>query len=1359
MARRGAWDSAKRSSTPLSRSSLTDQGDAYSESGYDRSSNSPRGASSAKRSSSARSSRDGHKIQTGYLQISVGCHSLDTSQGLFVALFVSDESTVRHASYVRPVKTALAGQGPMEAGVEFVAQYELEHKALTGQVMKFNVYNDQNKLLATATLGMDGLVEAHMQSCEYRLKLAGSGSPSRTNDPTLVIRKDKVILFAPSLRQTSYKRTDWQAIERQLAIDVNPQPMLSSPGTEQECLFYILSKPNARRCYGLAHTMFTHTVRKKSSRKRRQLQLTVTCQNLPSADVNVQMNPVVVLGLKSFKTGRYEQVASTETVTNSHNPLFKKKLLLPYSRDDLEDNSHLPSNQRAKIKLTVFDSDWESPRDLIGGATIYLSELLSNIGQLVSHELYLHNRDGTVVVDNSGATIMIMVEESSDGGNNQRDRLTESFAIDVKCRKLHPTNSNQKSPPSAVVALYIKNDRTGNFEYACQTERVIQSKNPVFEHQLRLSKVQVRALDAYKEVLLCVYDAGDVSRGVLLSREQLIGVATISLTQLIWAKGEELQFNLYTENDDRAGQSSVVCSATPQTSSYHWAQDDDDAAFPVTGSFRSRSNSESSLASTAMETPPPDRYHRSLRHHSHHMLSSTGGSSRRSRHEGRRWDRPPRHRHGWGSDATETYDEGYSSVDPASYDDPPARHQSPHRYASPKHRRPHRHPGRDPYDHLARSSNKHYSSSRSPLHHRTPTSHRTPTHRSPSRHSPSRHTPHRYSQSPHRHRSPRAEASILCRRFSDDSASDVTSLCPAKTAGPHNMESGVCRDCGWHPQLVQDVDDRLHRSFNAQDNLLDDDPKSLTAALQAEAAAVRAEAAANAAKAAAEALQAAVMKVSRLPNDKGNNAEESATEDEESNYEIGNCSATAGLPHNFVEGRCTQCHAVEDVDQILRPDIQGQVSKKKAKKRRKDSITNKAKVWAEEEKGYSSASKEHGKKKYNQAPELPRRKSAMLREKEEELTKREAELDRRERELLGATIQTKAKPKKLQMQTQEGKIMELSAPAKDEEKYRQETEGEESSESSETSEYEYEGDEEEEEEELEADDVKEAAEESIQLFFSCKSLPAHRGNTTGLPNPMVKVSVENEPSKKGANFTEHFKGTSDPDFLNPVVVTKRGVANPRLKLKVFDVLDPNTMDKEGLLGEAIVSLSQITESEVPIRLALYKDDHMVYPDPSDKSEEPNEPATILVWTSQPSAALLGAKTPVSLYVSCRNLGNLNGVGSDGVVGACNPLVGVFITEPKNGRYVYSGNTDFIEGDRHPDFVRAIETNAFENVDRGVKFNVYSVTDPAMIGTHNLLGTAVCSLSTIQRSEGILSLALSDKDGHPVLVHTHTTPPR
>ncbi len=94
----------------------------------------------------------------------------------------------------------------MEAGIEFLAKFKLHHKPTTGQLFKVNVYNDANKLLAHTSLSLDHLVGTPSQTVEYGLSMDVPHEALLGGDPTLVIRKDRVVMAAALVMATKSNR-------------------------------------------------------------------------------------------------------------------------------------------------------------------------------------------------------------------------------------------------------------------------------------------------------------------------------------------------------------------------------------------------------------------------------------------------------------------------------------------------------------------------------------------------------------------------------------------------------------------------------------------------------------------------------------------------------------------------------------------------------------------------------------------------------------------------------------------------------------------------------------------------------------------------------------------------------------------------------------------------------------------------------------------------------------------------------------------------------------------------------------------------------------------------------------------------
>jgi len=102
-----------------------------------------------------------------------------------------------------------------------------------------------------------------------------------------------------------------------------------------------------------------------------EVELTISCRNLLDCDVFSKSDPMCVTYIKNFEVMEWQEIARTETINNTLNPNFAKKIHLVYR---FEEQQH--------IKFEVYDVDTYDPslekQDFLGRCETTLGQIVSS---------------------------------------------------------------------------------------------------------------------------------------------------------------------------------------------------------------------------------------------------------------------------------------------------------------------------------------------------------------------------------------------------------------------------------------------------------------------------------------------------------------------------------------------------------------------------------------------------------------------------------------------------------------------------------------------------------------------------------------------------------------------------------------------------------------------------------------------------------------------------------------------------------------------------------------------------------------------------------------------------------------------
>lgn len=130
-----------------------------------------------------------------------------------------------------------------------------------------------------------------------------------------------------------------------------------------------------------------------SSLPTSQVELTLSCRNLINTDILSKSDPYCLVSMKEPWQDQYYEIARTETINDTLNPQWVKKVLINYNFETIQ-----------KIKFEILEKDVQSD-DFLGFFETTLSDLVSFSGREFVHKLSgVPSKDAT-------SEIVIVTEE------------------------------------------------------------------------------------------------------------------------------------------------------------------------------------------------------------------------------------------------------------------------------------------------------------------------------------------------------------------------------------------------------------------------------------------------------------------------------------------------------------------------------------------------------------------------------------------------------------------------------------------------------------------------------------------------------------------------------------------------------------------------------------------------------------------------------------------------------------------------------------------------------------------------------------------------------------------------------------
>lgn len=183
-----------------------------------------------------------------------------------------------------------------------------------------------------------------------------------------------------------------------------------------------------------------------------QVELTLSCRNLINADIITKSDPYCIIWMQEPKyQNKFYELARTETIDDTLNPQWVKKVILNYSFESVQ-----------KLKFEVWDEDVHGA-DFLGRFETTLGDLVSISGRQFIGKL-------TGVPNRNCGEIVIVTEEVS--------RCKQIAEIQFRAENLHKLSRIWKNDPFLVIS---RSNEDGSHSVVMKTEVAHSTKNPTWQ--------------------------------------------------------------------------------------------------------------------------------------------------------------------------------------------------------------------------------------------------------------------------------------------------------------------------------------------------------------------------------------------------------------------------------------------------------------------------------------------------------------------------------------------------------------------------------------------------------------------------------------------------------------------------------------------------------------------------------------------------------------------------------------------------------------------------------------------------------------------------------------------------------------
>lgn len=142
-----------------------------------------------------------------------------------------------------------------------------------------------------------------------------------------------------------------------------------------------------------------------------QLELFISCRNLPKMDLNSPSDPFVVISQKNESNGRFFELMKTEVIQDNNNPEFTKQIHIDYKFEEVQ-----------ILRLDIYDADAPninqlSKHDYIGYCEFVLGDLVTSNGCKLA--MKLKDKKNKQLLVNKAPSICIVRSEEIKKNNDE----------------------------------------------------------------------------------------------------------------------------------------------------------------------------------------------------------------------------------------------------------------------------------------------------------------------------------------------------------------------------------------------------------------------------------------------------------------------------------------------------------------------------------------------------------------------------------------------------------------------------------------------------------------------------------------------------------------------------------------------------------------------------------------------------------------------------------------------------------------------------------------------------------------------------------------------------------------------------
>lgn len=259
---------------------------------------------------------------------------------------------------------------------------------------------------------------------------------------------------------------------------------------------------------------------KKSLKITSQVELTLSCKNLPNTHfLRGTSDPYCVVSVKRPWQERYAEIARTETIENSLNPQWFKKIVLDYSFEAIQ-----------HVQFEIRDKDLDD-YDFLGRYHTTIGALVSSNGRQVVGKM-IGKIDGEIIRDKS--EIIIVTEEVS----NYKQVIEIQFAAEnLPKRKWFRSND-----PFLVISRLNEDD---SYSVVTRTKEAESSQNPEWD-PLKIRIATLCHADFDRKIKIeCFSNRGN-------GYHKLIGACFTSINELNAIFQEEKSLTLINEEKQKS---------------------------------------------------------------------------------------------------------------------------------------------------------------------------------------------------------------------------------------------------------------------------------------------------------------------------------------------------------------------------------------------------------------------------------------------------------------------------------------------------------------------------------------------------------------------------------------------------------------------------------------------------------------------------------------------------------------------------------------------------------------------------------------------------------------------------------------